>query len=147
MWWWQRKYELTKGKDGSVFHVLDQWQNSFNSVIYAVWVWPNFGLYRWAFIVQVLDCKIRDSWDCFGSLVAKTPRFHCKRYEFNPWSGSQDPTCCAVWPKIKRVTKRKPFVGLRKEVPVWQLWGNCFSQSSKHISPDTCPWLFNQMLI
>ena len=147
MWWWQRKCELAKWRDGSVFHVVDQWQNSFNRVIYAVWVWPSFGLYRWAFIVQVLNCKIRDSWDCLGSLVAKTMHFHCKRCGFNPWSGSQDPTCCAVWPKIKRDTKRKPFLGLRKEVPVVVMLGNCCSQNSKHISPDSCPWLFNQMLI
>ena len=76
-----------KGNNGSVFHVIDQWQNSYSSVIYAVWAWPSFGLYKWVFIVQVLNSKIRDSWDSPGSPVVKTLRFYCKGCRLDPWSG------------------------------------------------------------
>ena len=31
--------------------------------------------------------------------MVKTPGFQCKGRGFKPWSGNQDATCCAVWPK------------------------------------------------
>ena len=34
-----------------------------------------------------------------GLPVVKTPSFQSKGCGFNPWSGNQNPTCCAVWPK------------------------------------------------
>ena len=34
--------------------------------------------------------------------VAKIPSFQCKRWGFDPWSGNEDPTCHAAWPKTKK---------------------------------------------
>ena len=34
-----------------------------------------------------------------SSPVVKSPCLHCRRQEFDPWSGNYDPTCHAVWPK------------------------------------------------
>ena len=31
--------------------------------------------------------------------MVQTPCCQCKGCGFNPWSGNQDLTCCAVWPK------------------------------------------------
>ena len=33
------------------------------------------------------------SWDFPGGLVVKTLGFQCKRHQFNPQLGNQDPTC------------------------------------------------------
>ena len=29
-----------------------------------------------------------------GGSVVGTPCFHCRRHRFDPWLGSQDPSCC-----------------------------------------------------
>ena len=31
--------------------------------------------------------------------MTKTPSFQCRGHGFDPWSGNQDPTGQAVWPK------------------------------------------------
>ena len=36
-----------------------------------------------------------------GTSMAKIPSFQCKRWGFDPWSGNEDPTCHAAWPKKK----------------------------------------------
>ena len=39
-----------------------------------------------------------------GSPVAKTPRFQCRRHEFDPWLGNYDPICDRVGLKKKKKT-------------------------------------------
>lgn len=67
------------------------------------------------FIVQVLNCKIRDSWDCLGSLVAQTTHFHCKEMWVQSVREPRYHVLCSV-AKNKKRYQRKPSLGLRKEV-------------------------------
>ena len=46
---------------------------------------------------------LKISRDCPGSPVVKNPHFQCRGHGFNPWSGNQDPICCMVWPKKKKI--------------------------------------------
>ena len=39
-----------------------------------------------------------NSREFLGGPVIKTPDFHCRGHEFDPWSGKQDPACCTVPP-------------------------------------------------
>ena len=43
--------------------------------------------------------KNAKDWAFPGGPVAKTLHFHCMEDGFDPWSGSEDPTGCVVWPK------------------------------------------------
>ena len=40
------------------------------------------------------------SWDFPGGPAVKTPNCHCRGHGLSPCSGNQDPTCCAVRPKL-----------------------------------------------
>ena len=38
-----------------------------------------------------------------GSPGVKTSHFHCRGHRLDPWSGNQDSTCHAAWPKKKKL--------------------------------------------
>ena len=42
-----------------------------------------------------------------GNSLVRTLCFHCKGHRFDSWLGKKDPTCCAMWKKIKRLEKDK----------------------------------------
>ena len=41
--------------------------------------------------------------------VVRTPRFHCSRHGFHPWSGNEDPTCHAAWPTKNKNKKNSTY--------------------------------------
>ena len=45
-------------------------------------------------------------------LVVKTPCCQCRGCRFNSWSGNYDPMCYAVWPKNKKMKKKKRYHSL-----------------------------------
>ena len=53
--------------------------------------------------------KTHGPWESHGSPVVKTPCFHCRGCEFNPWLGNRDPTCHVAQPKktINRNSRSK----------------------------------------
>ena len=71
---------------------------------------------HWIFTVCLGSCwpKVQKGrsqeswpWDFPGGLVANALHFHCRQSGFNPWSGEQDSTCLAVWPKKTKKKKKK----------------------------------------
>ena len=50
-------------------------------------------------LVRTVLCEMRDF---AASLVVETPHFDCRGRRFNPWSGSQDPTCHQVRSKNRK---------------------------------------------
>ena len=50
------------------------------------------------------------------SPVVKTPPCNERGCEFDPWSGSQDPTCLRVWPKSLKIIILKIKREAEKEV-------------------------------
>ena len=42
-------------------------------------------------------------WGFPGGPVVKTPCYYCSGRGFNPWSGDEDPACCAAQPKKKKL--------------------------------------------